>query len=160
MAELGASSTSRNDVISMDKVKDIIRDIGRYLTDEKLYKPEQAAEVFKLEPSESFVTFLNDLLLKLKRKKSKDKFLKEFYGTTNLRWQEYFHPYPDKRMVFLMLIHLPERLLICIEQDKGPSDPEVIYCFLTTSFIFIIGSGYCGCGVNGILYQIMVWWTI
>ena len=129
MAELGESSTSsstRDVVITIDKTRDIIRDIGHYLTDEKLYKPEQAAEVFKLEPSESFVKFLNDLLLKLKRKKSKDKFLKEFYGNTNAHWHEYFHPYPDKKMVFLMLIHLPERLLICIEQDKGPSDSEVI----------------------------------
>ena len=129
MAELGESSTSsltRDIVITMDKMRDTIRDIGRYLTDEKLYKPEQAAEVSKLEPSETFVKFLNDLLLKLKRKKSKDKFLKEFYGNTNANWHEYFHPYPDKKMVFLMLIHLPEHLLICIEQDKEPSDSEVI----------------------------------
>ena len=110
----------------MDKTRDIIRDICRYLTDEKLYKPEQAAEVLKLETSESFVKFLNDLLLKLKRKKSKDKFLKEFYGNTNADWHDYFHPYLAKKMVFLMLIHLPKRLLICIEQDKGPSDSEVI----------------------------------
>jgi hypothetical protein len=105
MAELGESSTSsstRDIVITMDKMRDIIRDIGHYLTDEKLYKPEQAAEVFKLEPSETFVKFLNDLL-KLKRKKSKDKFLKEFYGI-NANWHEYFHPYLDKKMVFLMLI--------------------------------------------------------
>ena len=139
MAELGESSTSsstRDVVITMDKTRDIIRDIGRYLTDEKLYKPEQAAEVFKLEPSESFVKFLNDLLLKLKRKKSKDKFLKEFYGNTNAHWHEYFHPYPDKKMVFLMLIHLPERLLICIEQDKGPSDSEVIVFWHSQFYIY------------------------
>ena len=66
MDKLGESSTAKDIVILMDKTKDIIRDIRRYLTDEKLYKPEQAAEVFKLEPSESFVTFFNDLLLKLK----------------------------------------------------------------------------------------------
>jgi hypothetical protein len=59
-----------------------------------------------LEPSETFVKFLNDLLLKLKRKKSKNKFLKEVYGNTNVHWHDYFHPYPDKKMVFLMLIHL------------------------------------------------------
>jgi hypothetical protein len=34
----------------MDKTRDIIRDIGRYLTDKKLYKSEHDAEVFKLEP--------------------------------------------------------------------------------------------------------------
>ena len=94
MAELGESSSTSSDVILMNKTKDIIRDVGRYLTDEKLYKPEQVAEVFKLEPSESFVNFLNDL--------------------------------EDQKMVFLMLIHLPERLLICMEQDKGPYESEVI----------------------------------
>ncbi|CAB4012198.1 Hypothetical predicted protein [Paramuricea clavata] len=48
MAELGESSTSsstRDVVITTNKTRDIIRDIGRYLTDEKLHKPEQAAEV-------------------------------------------------------------------------------------------------------------------
>jgi hypothetical protein len=51
MAELGESSTSsstRDVVITMDKTRDIIRDIGCYLMDEKLYKPEQAAEVSAL----------------------------------------------------------------------------------------------------------------
>jgi hypothetical protein len=129
MAELMESSTSsstRDIVITMDKTRDIIRDIGRYLTDKKLYKPEQAVEVFKLEPSESFVKFLNDLLLKLKRKKSKDEFLKEFYGNTNAHWHDYFHPYPDKKMVFFNAHSSTRALLICIEQDKGPSDSEVI----------------------------------
>lgn len=133
VAELGESSSSANSGVytTLDKTKSIIRDIGRYLTDEKLYKSEQVAEVFKLEPSQSFVAFLNEILLKLKRKKSKDKFLKEFYGNTNAHWKEYFHPYPNKKIVFLMLIHLPERLLKCIEEDKGPSDSEVLYmCFL------------------------------
>ena len=126
MGESSTSSSAANVVIALDKTRSIIRDIGRYLTDEKLYKPKQAAEVFKLEPSESFVKFLNDILVKLRRKKSKDQFLKEFYGNTNAHWQEYFHPYPDKKMVFLMLIHLPERLLTCIEEDIKPSDSEVI----------------------------------
>ena len=125
MGESSTSSSAANVIITLDKTRSIIRDIERYLTDEKLYKPKQAAEVFKLEPSESFVNFLNDILVKLRRKKSKDQFLKEFYGNTNAHWQEYFHPYPDKKMVFLMLIHLPERLLTCIEEDK-PSDSEVI----------------------------------
>jgi hypothetical protein len=127
--ELGESSTSSSaaDVVTLEKTRSIIRDIGRYLTDEKLYKPEQTTEVFKLEPSESFVKFLNDILHKVKRKKSKDQFLREFYGKTNTHWQEYFHPYPDKKMVFLMLIHLPERLLTHIEEDTSrPSDSEVI----------------------------------
>ena len=74
MAESSTSSSTRDVVITMDKARDIIRDIGCYLTDEKLYKPEQAAEVFKLERSETFVKFLNDLLLKLKKRRAKTSF--------------------------------------------------------------------------------------
>ena len=96
------------------------------MTDEKLYKPEQISEVFKLEPSESFVNFLNDIVLKFKRKKSKDKLMKEFYGDTNVHWQEYFRPYSDKKIVFLMLIHLPERLTYLGEDINETSEPEVI----------------------------------
>ncbi|XP_028410458.1 uncharacterized protein LOC114533071 [Dendronephthya gigantea] len=128
--ELGESSTSSsvtNVVITLERTKSIIRDIGRYLTDEKLYKPEQTAEVFKLEPSKSFVKFLNDLLVKFKRKKSKDNFLKEIYGNTNAHWEEYFHLYLDKKIVFLMLIHLPVCLLTFAEKDThGQSESEVI----------------------------------
>ncbi len=63
----------------------LISDIGRYLVDEK---KEHSAEVFKLEPSDLFVSFINQLLLKYKRKKNQDKFLKEFYGNTNSNWKE------------------------------------------------------------------------
>jgi hypothetical protein len=35
-----------------------------------------------------------------------------------------------------MLIHLPERLLICIEQDKGPSDSEVIVFWHSQFYIY------------------------
>ena len=77
----------------MERTCSLIRDIGRYLGDEKLYKEEHIAEVFKLQPSDLFVRVLNELLLKFKRKRSHDKFLKEFYGKTNSNWKEYFHPY-------------------------------------------------------------------
>ena len=127
MAELGeSSSSSPANVITLEKTKSFIRDIGGYLTDKKLYKPKQISEVFKLEPSESFVNFLNDIVLKFKRKKSKDKFTKEFYGNTNPHWQEYFRPYPDKKIVFLMLIHLPERLTYLGQDINETSEPEVI----------------------------------
>ena len=89
-AELGECSSSSEDVIivTKEKMASLIPDIGRYLVDEKLYKKEHSAEVFKLEPSDSFVSFINQLLLKYKRKKNQDKFLKEFYGNTNSNWKE------------------------------------------------------------------------
>ena len=109
----------------------LICDICRHLIDEKLYKEEHTSEVFKLQPSDSFVSFINQLLLKFNRKKNQDKFLKEFYGKTNSNWKEYFHPYGEKKIVFLMLIHLPERLIgfLKIKQDdqgQGISEVQLI----------------------------------
>ena len=51
------------------------------------------------------------------------KLLKEFYGGTSSNWKEYFHPYEEKKVVFLMLIHLPKRLIGFLEQkDKVASE--------------------------------------
>ena len=84
------------------------------------YKEEHTAEIIKLKPSDSFVTFI-----KFKRKRNQDKLLKEFYGGTNSNWKEYFHPCKEKKVVFLMLIDLPERLIGFLEQDDKVA-PEVI----------------------------------
>ncbi len=94
--QLGESSSSSKldkNVISMENICSIIRDIGRHLVDEKLYKKERTAEIFKLHPSELFVSFVNQSLLKFKRKRNQDKFLKEFFGNSYANWKEYFHPY-------------------------------------------------------------------
>ena len=75
---------------------------------------------------------LDELLLIFERKRSHDKCLKEFYGKTNSNWKEYFHPYGDKKIVFLMLIHLPERLIGILEQaDQESSNPEVLIFILS-----------------------------
>ena len=132
-AELGECSSSSVDVIvTKEKMASLIRDIGRYLVDEKLYRKEHSAEVFKLEPSDSFVSFINQLLLKYKRKKNQDKLLKEFYGNTNSNWKEYFHPYEEKKFVFLMLIHLPERLIGLLKGKPGnQGTSEVLVVFIS-----------------------------
>ena len=66
----------------------------------------------------SFVTFLNDNFGKF-RKKNKDKLFRGFYCGINKHWQEHFHPYSDKKIIFLMLIHLPERLLLFMEKNDN-----------------------------------------
>ena len=65
-------------------------------------------------------------MLRFKRKMSKDRFMKQFYGNTNSHWQEYFRPYPDKKIVFLMLIHPSERLTYLGQDINETSEPEVI----------------------------------
>jgi hypothetical protein len=127
VGQLGESSSSSKldkNFISMENICSIIRDIGRHLVDEKLYKKERTPEIFKLHPSESFVSFVNQSLLKFKRKRNQDKFLKEFFGNSYANWKEYFHPYGEQKMVFLMLIHLPQRLIGFLE--KGQDDQENI----------------------------------
>ena len=106
-------------MISIENISGLIRDIGEHLIDEKLYKKEHIAEVFKLQPSGSFVAFINQSI-NLKGKEIRKNFW-EFYGGTNSNWKEHFHSYKEKKVVFLMLI--PERLIGFLEQnEKGGSE--------------------------------------
>jgi hypothetical protein len=44
--------------------------------------------------------------------------MKRFYGKMYGSWKEYFKPCGDHKVVFLMLVYLPEKLLlICQTQD-------------------------------------------
>ena len=114
--------------IAFEDIQSVIRDIGRYLSDENIFKKEQITEVFNLQPSDSFLAAMNKLLSKFKLKKNQDKLLQEFYGLANANWKEYFHPCSDPKVVFPMLMHLPERLIRFLEQaDKEISQPEVLF---------------------------------
>ena len=127
-AEQGQSSRAVPEplqVVSSEKVKELIGDIGKHLTDEKLYKKEDIAEVLKLQPTDSFVKFPNSILSKFKNRKNHNKLLQQFYGKTNAHWEEYFHPCKAQKIVFLMLIHLPERLVAFLEDSQDKSSPKV-----------------------------------
>ena len=58
----------------------LISEIGKSLTDEKIYPAKQVAAVFKLHPSKSFIQDVNALLHKFHRKKDRDKLMQEYYG--------------------------------------------------------------------------------
>ena len=73
--------------IALKDIKSVIRDIGRYLSDENIYKKEQITEIFKLQPSDSFLAAMNKLLSKFKLKKNQDKLLQECYGLANANWK-------------------------------------------------------------------------
>lgn len=109
---------SQEQLVSLEKAKSLIRDVGRHLSDEKLYKEEHISEIFKLEPSPLFVKFLNSLLNHFKRKKNLEKFLEEFLSKTHSNWKEYFSPNESRKVVFLLLIHLPERVVRLAETMK------------------------------------------
>ncbi len=50
--------------------------------------------------------------------------MKDYFGTMYHSWKEYFHPLSDQKVVFLMLVNLPERLITLI--PKGSESLESI----------------------------------
>ena len=114
--ESSAAASPNSTIIDSDKVRALISKIGQYLKDEKIYKECDIEVVKKLEPSESFVKFVNGVLSKFEWRKNHNKLLKEFYGKTNANWEECF-PSKDRKIVFLMLTHLPERLVNFVEES-------------------------------------------
>ena len=82
---------------------------------------------------------MNKLLSKFKLKKKQDKLLQEFYGLGNANWKEYFHFCSDPKVVFLMLIYLPEKLIRFLElADKEISQPEVLFYYNFINFLYVI----------------------
>ena len=130
--ESSAAASPNSTIIDSDKVRALISKIGQYLNDEKIYKECDIEALKKLEPSESFVKFVNGVLSKFKRRKNHNKLLKEFYGKTNANWEEYF-PSKNRKIVFLMLIHLPERLVNFVEESLTENVEVKFYiCFNLT----------------------------
>lgn len=105
--------------VSEESVLTLIREIGNYLTDEKIYPSKQVADVFTLKPTQSFLQDVNALLHKFHRKKDRDKFMKEFFGKMYGSWKDYFHSCNDHKVVFLMLVNLPERLLTTLKNEDS-----------------------------------------
>lgn len=111
--------------VTEEKLLSIIREIGKSLVDENIYQKKQVDEVFNLKPNGSFLEAVNALLHKFKRKKDRDIFIKEYYGKMYGSWKEYFHPLSDHKVVFLMLVNLPERLICLIQDPQITSDDTV-----------------------------------
>ena len=72
-----------------------------------------------LKPTQSFLQDVNALLHKCHRKKDRDMFMKEFFGKMYGLWKDYFHSCNDHKVVFLMLINLPERLLTTLKNEDS-----------------------------------------
>ena len=95
-----------------EKVLPLIREIAESLKDEKIYPAKQVDAVPTLRPNKAFVQDINALLHKFHCKKGRDKFMQEYYGKMYALWKEYFQPWKDHKVAFLMLIKLPEQLII------------------------------------------------
>lgn len=131
-SKTGASSKKEQNTgiptyVTEESILSLIREIAKNLTDEKIYPAKQVADVFTLQPSKSFLKDLNTMLHKFHRKNDRDKFMKEFYGKMYGSWKEYFHPFTDHKVVFLMLVNMPERLLVTLTKDSQTTS-EVKVC--------------------------------
>jgi hypothetical protein len=123
--------------VTEEKILSIIREIGKFLTDEKIYPKKLVAEVFNMQPSKSFVDDINALLDKFHRKNDRDRFMKEYYGKMYGSWKEYFHPFSNHKVVFMMLVNLPERLITLLQDSQVTNEDTVsknYYCINRSLF--------------------------
>ena len=123
--------------VTEEKILSIIREIGTFLTDVKIYPKKLVAEVFNMQPSKSFVDDINALLDKFHHKNDRDRFMKEYYGKMYGSWKEYFHAFSNHKVVFMMLVNLPERLITLLQDSQVTNEDMVsknYYCINRSLF--------------------------
>ena len=103
-------------IVSSEKVEALISDIGQHLMDEKLYKKEHMAEVLKLKLSESSCQ-------NSKGEKITTSCWNNFMARQLLTGKNILTS--DQKIVFLMLIRLPERLVAFLEDSQDTSSAKV-----------------------------------
>ena len=103
-------------IVSSEKVEALISDIGQHLIDEKLYKKEHMAEVLKLKPSE--LSCQNSKGEKITTSCWNNFMARQLLTGKNILTS-------DQKIVFLMLIHLPERLVAFLEDSQDTSSAKV-----------------------------------
>ena len=111
--------------VTEEKILSIAREIRKFLTDEKIYPKKLVAEVFNMQPSKSFVDDINALLDKFHGKNDRYRFMKEHYGKMYGSWKEYFHPFSNQKVVFMMLVNLSERLITRLQDSQVTNEDTV-----------------------------------
>ena len=125
----GVVSSSDNDkhvpcYLTEEKALTMIKEIEKFLADEKMYPEEKVTQVSNLRPNKSFLADINAQLHRFYRKNDRDWFMKDFFSTMYGSWKEYFKPCDDHVVVFMMLVHLPERLIALVQDHDSEMDSE------------------------------------
>ena len=98
----------------------MIKEIEKFLADEKMYPEEKLTQVSNLRPNKSFLADINAQLHRFYCKNHRDRFMKDFFSTMYYgSWKEYFKPCDDHVVVFMMLVHLPERLIALVQDHDS-----------------------------------------
>ena len=111
--------------IGVETTSQMIKEIKKKLCDSRLYGKDTVGEVDKLQPSNSFFTYVGNLLKSFSKNLSQDKLLEKFYGNVYDNWKVYFPTAKDGKYVFLVLIHLPEKLVRYYKERNLDGEPEV-----------------------------------
>lgn len=126
--------------LTSQAVDNMLADIMQNITESKLY-PEtilaKASEVFP--PSPHFYESLAKLFSTFAKELSLDKLMKQFYGEMYDNWKTYFPSSEDGKYVFLLLIHLPEKLVAFQKTSVASvNDPKICrYCYSDSNFCLI-----------------------
>ena len=125
----GVESSSGNDkpipcYLTEGKAVMMVKEIGKFLADEKMYPEKKVTKVSNLRPSKSFLADINTQLHRFYRKNDRDRFMKDFFSNMHGSWKEYFKPCDDHIVVFMMLVHLPERLIALVQDHDSEMDSE------------------------------------
>ena len=132
-ANTGVESSSGNDkpipcYLAEGKAVTMVKEVGKFLEDEKMYPEKKVTQVSNLRPSKSFLADINTQLHRFYRKNDRDRFMKDFFSNMYGSWKEYFKPCDDHIVVFMMLVHLPERLIALVQDhDSEMNSEETVY---------------------------------
>ena len=89
--------------IGVEATSQMIKEIKKKLRDSHLYGKGTVDEVDKLQPSNSFFTYVGNLSKSFSKNLSQDKLLEKFYGNMYNNWKLYFSTAKDGKYVFLVL---------------------------------------------------------
>ena len=106
-------------VLTSEAVDNMLADIRSKLHESQLYDENTLAEVDKLRPSSSFYEEAIKLFMDFGKNLSQDKLLEKFYGKMYSEWKTFFPSSMDTKYVFLVLIHLPEKLVNFYKQNTS-----------------------------------------
>lgn len=111
--------------LSSEAIDNMLAEIIKKLRESQLYGEDVLAEVEKLHPSACFYESMGKLFGKFARNLSQDNFLEEFYGKMYGDWETFFPSFEKGKYVFLVLIHLPEKLVNYHKQKTSADEPKV-----------------------------------
>ena len=116
-----------------------IKEIAENLRDEKIYPKGIVTAASRLKPCVEFLDFVSEILNKFSRKCSQDVLLSVFYKEIYSKWKSFFPSCNDQKVVNLVLIHFPQKLIAYYKNAASvtTAEPEVILEHPSTVLLYL-----------------------